>query len=292
MMNVGNVGIIGAGKVGVSTGFMMKRSGIAVRAISDVLDASLDTARRYLAEDVAYTKSNLDVVRTCDVIAITTQDRIIKDVVREIDAGTGSLDGKMFFHTSGADPSSILKPLDEKGALLGSLHPLQTFPDIDSAIIVLPDTYIFIEGDEGALKTLTFIGEKIGHRVQMIGSNDKVLYHLSAVFVCNLLCALCYTGEKIMDTINIDLEPFLPIIRATLKNIENKGPLMSLTGPVIRGDLKTVEAHLRAIHDMEDYKDVYKTLSRIALKMTQERKMLDEETIRKLKSVLGGKAGE
>ncbi|MDD5243170.1 MAG: DUF2520 domain-containing protein [Syntrophorhabdaceae bacterium] len=292
MMNVGNVGIIGAGKVGVSTGFMMKRSGIAVRAISDVLDASLDTARRYLAEDVAYTKSNLDVVRTCDVIAITTQDRIIKDVVREIDAGTGSLDGKMFFHTSGADPSSILKPLDEKGALLGSLHPLQTFPDIDSAITVLPDTYIFIEGDEGALKTLTFIGEKIGHRVQMIGGNDKVLYHLSAVFVCNLLCALCYTGEKIMDTINIDLEPFLPIIRATLKNIENKGPLMSLTGPVIRGDLKTVEAHLRAIHDMEAYKDVYKTLSRIALKMTQERKMLDEETIRKLKSVLGGKAGE
>jgi len=291
-MNVGNVGIIGAGKVGVSTGFMMKRSGIAVRAISDVLDASLDTARRYLAEDVAYTKSNLDVVRTCDVIAVTTQDRIIKDIVREIDAGTGSLDGKMFFHTSGADPSSILKPLDEKGALLGSLHPLQTFPDIDSAITVLPDTYIFIEGDEGALKTLTFIGEKIGYRVQMIGGNDKVLYHLSAVFVCNLLCALCYTGEKIMDTINIDFEPFLPIIRATLKNIENKGPLMSLTGPVIRGDLKTVEAHLQAIHDMEDYKDVYKTLSRIALKMTQERKILDEETIRQLESVLGGKAGE
>lgn len=287
-----DIGIIGAGKVGVSIGFMMKRSGIPVRTISDVLDTSLDTARAYLAEDVSYTKNNLDVVRTCDVIAITTQDRIIRDVVREIDAGTGRLDGKMFFHTSGADPSSILKPLDEKGALLGSLHPLQTFPDIDSAISVLPDTYIFIEGDEGVLETLTSIGEKIGYRVQMIGSDDKVLYHLSAVFVCNLLCALYYAGEKIMDTINIGLEPFLPIIRATLKNIENKGPLMSLTGPVIRGDLKTVEAHLKAMKDMEDYKDVYKALSGIALKMTGERKMLDEETIGKLRSVLGGKTGE
>jgi predicted short-subunit dehydrogenase-like oxidoreductase (DUF2520 family) len=287
-----NIGIIGAGKVGVSIGFMMKRSGIAMRTISDVLDASLDTARTYLAEDVSYTKNNLDVVSACDVIAITTQDRIIRDVVREIDAGTGRLDGKIFFHTSGADPSSILKPLDEKGALLGSLHPLQTFPDIDSAISVLPDTYIFIEGDEGALGTLTSIGEKIGYRVQMIGSDDKVLYHLSAVFVCNLLCALYYAGERIMDAINIDLEPFLPIIRATLKNIENKGPLMSLTGPVIRGDLRTVEAHLMAMKDMEDYKDVYKVLSWIALKMTQERKMLDEETIRKLRSVLGGKPDE
>jgi predicted short-subunit dehydrogenase-like oxidoreductase (DUF2520 family) len=286
------IGIIGAGKVGVSIGFMMKRSGIDVRAISDVLDASLDTAGTYLGEDVSYMKDNLEVVRTCDVIAITTQDRVIKDIAGEIDAGMDSLAGKMFFHTSGADPSSILKPLDEKGALLGSLHPLQTFPDIDSAIAVLPETYIFIEGDEGALETLTFIGEKIGYRVQMIGSDDKVLYHLSAVFVCNLLCALYYAGEKIMDAINIDLEPFLPIIRATLKNIEKKGPLMSLTGPVIRGDLKTVEAHLKAMKDMDDYKDVYKVLSGIALKMTRERKMLDEETIGKLRSVLGGKAGE
>ncbi len=287
-----DIGIIGAGKVGVSIGFMMKKSGIAVRAISDVLDASLDTARTYLAEDVSYTNNNLDVVKTCDVIAITTQDRIIKDVVREIDAGMGRLDGKVLFHTSGADPSSILKPLDEKGARLGSLHPLQTFPDIDSAIAVLPGTYIFIEGDKSALETLTFIGEKIGYRVQMIGSNDKVLYHLSAVFVCNLLCALYYAGEKIMDAINIDLEPFLPIIRATLKNIESKGPLMSLTGPVIRGDLKTVESHIRAIDDMEEYKDVYKALSGIALKMAMERKTLDEDTVRQLKSILGGKADE
>ncbi|OPY81303.1 MAG: Rossmann-like domain protein [Syntrophorhabdus sp. PtaU1.Bin058] len=286
------IGIIGAGKVGVAIGFMMKRSGLAVYAISDVLDASLDTAGTYLTEDVLYTKDNLEVVRACDVIAITTQDRVIKDVVREIDAGMGSLAGKMFFHTSGADPSSILRPLDEKGALLGSLHPLQTFPDIDSAIAVLPDTYIFIEGDEGALEKLTFIGEKIGYRVQMIGSDDKVLYHLSAVFVCNLLCALYYAGEKIMDAIKIDLEPFLPIIRATLKNIEKKGPLMSLTGPVIRGDLKTVEAHLKAMEGMEDYKEVYKVLSGIALKMTRERKMLDGETIGKLQSVLGGKADE
>ncbi len=286
------VGIIGAGKVGVATGYMMKKSGIPLCVISDVLDASLDTARRYLAEDVAYTKNNIDVVNACDVIAITTQDRIIKDVVREIDAGVGRLDGKVLFHTSGADPSSILKPLDERGARLGSLHPLQTFPDIDSAIAVLPDTYIFIEGEKEALETLTFIGEKIGHRVQMINSGDKVLYHLSAVFVCNLLCALNYAGEKIMDAINIDLGPFLPIIRATLKNIENKGPLMSLTGPVIRGDLKTVEAHLRAMGNMEDYKEVYKTLSRIALKMAVERGTLDGEAVRQLKSILGGKEDE
>ena len=55
---------------------------------------------------------------------------------------------RLIFHTSGADPSSVLMPLDQKGALLGSLHPLQTFPDIDSAIAVLPDTCIFIEGSE------------------------------------------------------------------------------------------------------------------------------------------------
>jgi len=44
--------------------------------------------------------------------------------------------------------------------------------------------------------------------------------------------------------------------------------------------------------NMEDYKEVYKTLSRIALKMAVERGTLDGEAVRQLKSILGGKEDE
>jgi predicted short-subunit dehydrogenase-like oxidoreductase (DUF2520 family) len=89
-----------------------------------------------------------------------------------------------------------------------------------------------------------------------------------------------------MKKINIDFEPFLPIIEATIKNIEDKGPLAALTGPVVRGDVKTVKAHLDSMEDMELHKKVYKALSEVAVQMAEERKTIDEETIEALKDVL------
>ncbi len=282
------IGIIGAGKVGTSLATVLKNKGFHIAGVSDALMASLETAKTYLGEDVLYTQDNMDIVDASDVIAITTQDRVIPDIVREIDARAAMLDGKLIFHTSGADPSSVLLPLDKKGALLGSLHPLQTFPDIDSAIGVLPDTCIFVEGDAGAIPQLEKIGKDIGTKVYIIDSKNKVLYHLSAVFVCNLLSALLYSGKGLMDKINVDFEPFLPIIRATIRNIENKGPLASLTGPIVRGDAKTVKAHLGAIEDMDLHKEVYKALSGVAIEMATERKAINEETMQLLQDILKG----
>jgi predicted short-subunit dehydrogenase-like oxidoreductase (DUF2520 family) len=129
------------------------------------------------------------VAEASDVIAITTQDSRIKEVAQVIAGTTTTLDCKVFFHTSGSYPSSILSPLKERGAMIGSFHPLQTFPDIESAIKVLSNAYIFIEGDEMAMDIMESIGEKIGYKVARIKGEDKVLYHLSAVFVCNLFCA-------------------------------------------------------------------------------------------------------
>lgn len=280
------VGIIGAGKVGTSLAFVLKKKGFKIVAVSDMAVPSLQTAAKYLGEDVLCTQNNMDVVAASDAVAITTQDRVIQDVAKEIDAKADKLDGKLIFHTSGADPSSILLPLDKKGAFLGSLHPLQTFPDIDSAIGVLPDTCIFIEGDEAAIPLLKQLGESIGAKVYTIAGKDKVVYHLSAVFVCNLLSALMYAGKGLMDRINIDFEPFLPIIRATMKNIENRGPLTALTGPVVRGDVKTVRAHLSSIEHMELHTKIYKALSRAAVQMAEERKTIDEKTVETLKDVL------
>lgn len=281
------IGIIGAGKVGISIGHVLQRKGFHVTTVSDVTGKNaFDRARPYLGADVLYTTDNVSAAEASDIIAITTQDGFIKDVAAEIAEKGKSLEGKLFFHTSGAHPSSILKPLDERGAVLGSLHPLQTFPDIDSAIHVLPSTYIFVEGTVHALPRLEILGKSIGLTTVPIEGDDKVYYHLSAVFVCNLLCALLYAGEGIMKRINIGLEPFFPIIRATLENIESRGPLMSLTGPIIRGDTGTVEDHIRAMDDMEIHKRIYKALSLSALDMAKKRSVLNQETLIDLEHIL------
>lgn len=285
------IGIIGAGKVGVSIGYVLKNNGIEIVAMSDRLRPSLETARGFLGADMLYVSDNMELVDAVDVVAIATQDRVISDVVREIDERASDLTGKLFFHTSGADPCSILIPLDKKGACLGSLHPLQTFPDIESAIEVLPDTSIFIEGDEKARNLLRFIGENLGAKVYVIESGDKVFYHLAAVVVCNLLCALMYAGKGIMDRIDVGLEPFIPIIRATMKNIENKGPLRALTGPIMRGDDKTIRSHLEAMRSMGRHEEIYRVLSKMALEMAAANNALTGEQLVTIRKILEGNDG-
>ncbi len=282
------IGIIGAGKVGISLGYVLRGNRADVTVIADRLPSALETARGFLGADMVYTADVMEVVGSCSVVAIATQDREIAGIARSIFEAAGDLTGKLFFHTSGADPSSILSPLDEKGAHLGSLHPLQTFPDIESAIEVLPDTSIFIEGDEKALAALRVIAGNLGASVHTIAGKDKVFYHLAAVFVCNLLSALMYSGTGVMGRIDVTLEPFLPIIRATMKNIEAKGPLAALTGPVVRGDDKTIRSHLAAMKDMPLHREIYLALSKMALEMVRERKTLSEPEIETLRRVLEG----
>ncbi|HNY70206.1 MAG TPA: DUF2520 domain-containing protein [Syntrophorhabdus sp.] len=281
------IGFIGTGKVGIAIAHTLKNKGFDIVAVSDNTgEKAFNTARPYLGESIRYTNSNMDVVGLSDVIAITTQDYAISEVAKEIYDKARRLDNKLFFHTSGAHPSSILKPLDEKGAVIGSLHPLQSFPDIDSAIRVLPDTYVFIEGSAGALTVLEPLGKNIGQTTVSIEGNNKVYYHLCAVFVCNLLCALLYASEKIMQRIDITLEPFFPIINATLHNIQKNGPLVSLTGPIVRGDRETVQDHIHAMRNMGLHRRIYKALSLTALDMVKERGIHNQETITVLQRIL------
>lgn len=280
------IGIIGAGKVGIALGHVLRERGFTVSVVASRREASLETARRYIGEGVVYTTGNEQVPGLADVIAVTTQDREINKVAEELSRLKGGFEGKTVFHTSGAHTSSELAPLEETGASLGSLHPLQTFPDIDAGIGVLPDTYIFIEGDKRALPVLRTLASAIGAETVVIESGNKVLYHMAAVFVCNLLSALMFSGEGITRKIGIDLQPFYPIIRATLRNIETKGPLAALTGPIVRGDAGTIESHLAALKGMKLHEEVYRSLSRVALTMAEERKTLDEGQREALKHLL------
>lgn len=286
------IGIIGAGKVGIAIASVLKAKGFEVAAIASRRQESLDMAKRYVGDGTTYTLAIRDVVETSNVIGVTVQDREIPGVAREIAGSFQDLTGKVFFHTSGAHTAAELKPLDGRGANLGSLHPLQTFPDIESGIAAIPSTYIFIEGDEVAVASLEKIASHLGSTVVHIESSHKVLYHLSAVFVCNLLCALLYQGEQIMESIGIDLVPFYPIIKTTLSNIEAKGPLSSLTGPVVRGDSGTMAAHMAAMKDMPQAASVYKELSIVALEMAKKRGALSEEQAKALERVLGGEKRE
>ncbi|MCS7281547.1 MAG: DUF2520 domain-containing protein [Desulfobacterota bacterium] len=280
------LGIIGAGKVGISISYVLKSKGIDLYGVSSRREEALALAKNYLGESLVYTTDNFEIVQACDVIGITTQDKNISVVAKAISDSFLNLKGKIFFHTSGSHSLGPLLPLKEKGAALGSIHPLQTFPDVESAITALPKTYVFVEGEEEAMPVLENLAQLIGFRVYRIESEKKVIYHLAAVFVCNLLCALLYAGSNLIDMIGFDLQPFYPIIETTIKNVKEKGPVHSLTGPVVRGDVETIKSHIEILKNMPDHLSVYSSLSVFALEIAKKRRSIDPQTEREIEEIL------
>ncbi|HUJ88656.1 MAG TPA: NAD(P)-binding domain-containing protein, partial [Syntrophorhabdales bacterium] len=78
------IGIIGAGKVGIALGHVLQNKGFAVVAVASRRDESLELARNYIPGKCIYTKDVSEVVRHADVVAVTTRDREIHAVAKEI----------------------------------------------------------------------------------------------------------------------------------------------------------------------------------------------------------------
>jgi predicted short-subunit dehydrogenase-like oxidoreductase (DUF2520 family) len=72
-----------------------------------------------------------------------------------------------------------------------------------------------------------------------------------------------------------------------MEDLFNSGAKKSITGPMVRGDTSTIEAHIEAIRSThpEDV-EVYRVLARTVLELAQERGDLDEETWQRFEDLL------
>ena len=74
-----------------------------------------------------------------------------------------------------------------------------------------------------------------------------------------------------------------------INSIFDKGFVNSLTGPVVRGDVDTIEGHLSKLNECD--KEVYKRLSLELLDLSIERNGLSNK-YKKINSILGGNENE
>jgi predicted short-subunit dehydrogenase-like oxidoreductase (DUF2520 family) len=138
------------------------------------------------------------------------------------------------------------------------------------------------------------LGEELAGRLGMrpfrLADEQKSLYHLSAVIGCNLLVALESEAKRLMDEAtgeHAGLDHLATLLRTTMKNLLESGePAHALTGPVARGDVGTVRAHLRLL-DRESPRlaGTYRALSLEALTLAAPR--LDDEQVATLQKILG-----
>ena len=245
-----SVAIVGCGTVGTAIGRLL---GVAGYPISGVATSNLRTAR--MAAEVTGSERISDcpweLTRGTDVVFITTPDDLIQATCNRISKHKGFERDTVVLHCSGAMSSDILSSARSCGAVAATLHPLQSFASVDQALSLVPGSYCTIEGDDSALPTVRQMVKDLGGILLEITAEKKTLYHAAAVAASNYLVSVIHLALALNEAAglprDISFNALLPLIKGTLSNIGARGIPDALTGPIARGDVETVAAHVQAI---------------------------------------------
>jgi predicted short-subunit dehydrogenase-like oxidoreductase (DUF2520 family) len=181
--------------------------------------------------------------------------------------GGEELRGKVVLHTSGALDSRALAPVKEFGAAAGSMHPLQTFSGV--GVPDLAGKVFAVEGDVVAGRVARQIARALGGSPVKIAAGKKVLYHAAAALAAGHVLALVEAATQLLISVGMTrpeaTRALLPLTRQVLDNLQRVGPRAAWTGPLARGDYRTVESHLRALSDSREKVAIaYDALNRLA----------------------------
>lgn len=243
------VGIIGAGKVGKALSWALSTKGYKYLATSS---RSMSSAKT-LAEKVPGCKVFADpqqVVDSCDLVFITTPDDIISHVVGTLTWGRPT----SVVHCSGVYSLDILKAAAIGATSVGSLHPFQTFAAINNraeASTRCEGVVFAIDGDPHLSSTLENMVWNLKGTTIRIPPQFRALYHSSAVLSCAHLTSVISAAIRIWEYIGLPRKKaeaaVLNMAKSTMENIMTAGIGTSLTGPIARGDIGTLEKHLAAL---------------------------------------------
>jgi len=144
-----------------------------------------------------------------------------------------------------------LGPAMAAGTELASFHPLVAFADPDAAVEALHGATIAIEGDAPLVRLLGELAEACGAQPVRLPVEGKAAYHAAAVLSAGGFVALLDAIAELGRGAGLDeagsLAIYAPLIRQSLANAERFGIDTALTGPIVRGDIGTLRAHLGAM---------------------------------------------
>jgi predicted short-subunit dehydrogenase-like oxidoreductase (DUF2520 family) len=168
-----------------------------------------------------------------ELIVLCVPDRAIGDMARRIEPGP------WICHVSGATPLAALDPHRQRF----SVHPLQTLvkwrgpEQLDGAYgAVTAET-------EEARERGFWLARTLGLQPFELDDEGRVLYHAGAMFASGYLVTLHQAAVSLFELAGAPPAGLEPLMTRTIENG------FELTGPISRGDWKTMDAHLAAIRD-------------------------------------------
>ena len=285
------VGVIGAGRVGAVLAAALRASGYDVVAAAGESDASRARAAELLP-GVPLRKPS-DTARESDLLLLTVPDDMLGNVVAMLSASGAIHQGQVVAHTSGRHGLAVLDPAAAVGARPLAIHPAMTFT---GTVLDLPrlDGCVFgVTASDADRELAATLVADLGGRPIWVPEDKRSLYHAGLAHGANHLVTLVAQAMELLSAAGADHPEatLRPLLEAALDNALESGDA-ALTGPIVRGDVETVRAHLadvraNAPHTLGSYVALARdTLDRVVtdgrllpIRAAKIRAMLDEALV-------------
>jgi len=237
------VGVIGAGRVGAVLAHALRSAGHDIVAAAGESDASRSRAADLLPGVPLHKPST--VAREADLLLLTVPDDMLANVVAMLAASGAIHEGQIVAHTSGRHGLAVLEPAREVGARAIALHPAMTFTGTTVDVARLHDCVFGLTAENTERELAEQLVADLGGRPMWVPEDKRTLYHAGLAHGANHLVTLVSEAIEILSAAGAD-DPagtLRPLLTAALDNALNHGDA-ALTGPIVRGDVNTVQAHL------------------------------------------------
>ena len=240
------VGVVGAGRVGAVLAAALGAAGHHVVAAAGESDAS----HRRIAELLPGTPNEKPslVARSCDLLLLTVPDDMLANVVAMLSASGAIREGQYVVHTSGRHGLAVLDPASAVGAHPVALHPAMTFTGTSVDLGRLAGCVFGLTAGAGEREVAEALVADLGGRPMWVAEEMRTLYHAGLAHGANHLVTLVTEAMELLAAAGAD-DPagtLRPLLTAAVDNALDQGDA-ALTGPIVRGDVNTVSAHLADI---------------------------------------------
>jgi len=251
--------LIGASKTGTALAYHLEKAGFLPTFLWNRGVAGIERTIKY----VRFQQSTAELTafpQDIEWIIIAVSDDAIPTVTRDLSKVLKTGTGKRVFHISGAWDSALLMDLEKKDCRTGSFHPLLSAPDIDTGIAMMGDAVFSCEGE--IAQDLKQLAEIIGGTGIVLNAEQKSLVHLSAVFVNNFQTVTIQALKQLAESKDISSSQLALLLKTVsqqaIDNAWTKPLNESLTGPIVRGDQRTINQHQDQLRDAPELGKLYK----------------------------------
>ncbi len=241
-----SVGVIGAGRVGAVLTAALHQAGHPVAAVAGESDASR-TRIEMLLPGVRVDKPTA-VAKAADLLLLTVPDDALDNVVKMLVASGAIHSGQYVVHTSGRHGMDVLRPALDVGARGIAMHPAMTFTGTDLDLARLPGCVYGVTSRPEEQPVAEELARELDGRIVWIEESHRVLYHAALAHGANHLVTVVAQAMDVLRAAG-SADPagtLRPLLTAALDNALDYGDA-ALTGPIVRGDVETVRAHLRSL---------------------------------------------